>query len=123
MVRAPASDRLIRRSPGSREAELLADWARRLGHPVPRRSLDLLISALYRVSVEENGGRPPDLQEWLDLVEGWRIAHVLEEEGGNLSSAARVLGLGRRTLYRRLEKLGHRPGAVGAGVSARHLRS
>ncbi len=45
------------------------------------------------------------LRAWLDLAEAWRIHRALEQSGGNRSAAARALGIGRRTLYSKLDKL------------------
>lgn len=64
------------------------------------------------------------LREWLRCAEAWRIASVLREQRGNRSAAARALGIGRRTLYTRMEKLGLAPatpsragrGAVAGGA-------
>jgi DNA-binding NtrC family response regulator len=42
----------------------------------------------------------------LEEVERRYVQHVLELVGGNKSTAARVLGLGRRTLYRKIEQWG-----------------
>ena len=50
------------------------------------------------------------LREWLRRAEAWRIASVLREQRGNRSAAARALGIGRRTLYTKMEKLGLAPG-------------
>jgi DNA-binding NtrC family response regulator len=49
------------------------------------------------------------LRQWLDLAEAWRIHQGLRETGGNRAATARLLGIGRRTLYRKLEKLGLPP--------------
>ena len=49
-------------------------------------------------------GRP--LREFLALAEAWRIARALREHRGNRSAAARTLGIGRRTLYTKMDKLG-----------------
>ncbi len=49
-------------------------------------------------------GEELPLRAWLDLAEAWRIRRALERSGGNRSAAARALGIGRRTLYRKLEK-------------------
>lgn len=46
------------------------------------------------------------LREWLALAEAWRIAQALRETRGNRSAAARALGIGRRTLYTKMAKLG-----------------
>jgi DNA-binding NtrC family response regulator len=51
-----------------------------------------------------NGELP--LREWLALAEAWRITQALRACRGNRSAAARVLGIGRRTLYAKMEKLG-----------------
>lgn len=52
-----------------------------------------------------DGGALP-LREWLALAEAWRIARALREHRGNRSATARALGIGRRTLYSKMEKLG-----------------
>jgi DNA-binding NtrC family response regulator len=41
----------------------------------------------------------------MNLAEAWRISHALRECRGNRSAAARLLGIGRRTLYTKMEKL------------------
>ncbi len=56
-----------------------------------------------------NGGRPLPLRDWLAVAEAWRIAQALRETRGNRSAAARSLGIGRRTLYTKMEKLGLMP--------------
>jgi DNA-binding NtrC family response regulator len=45
------------------------------------------------------------LRIWTDLAEAWRIAGALRECRGNRTQAARQLGIGRRTLYAKMEKL------------------
>jgi DNA-binding NtrC family response regulator len=45
------------------------------------------------------------LREWVDLAEAWRITQILKECDGNRSATARQLGIGRRTLYAKMEKL------------------
>jgi DNA-binding NtrC family response regulator len=49
---------------------------------------------------------PPPLRTWLEAAEAWRIARALGDCRGNRSAAARALGIGRRTLYAKMEKLG-----------------
>jgi DNA-binding NtrC family response regulator len=49
------------------------------------------------------------LRHWLDLAESWKIAQTLRACRGNRSAAARQLGIGRRTLYAKMEKLGITP--------------
>jgi len=51
-------------------------------------------------------GRDLTLRDWLDLAESWRIREALRETRGNRSAAARALGIGRRTLYAKMRKLG-----------------
>lgn len=51
-------------------------------------------------------GRSLPLRDWLDLAETWRIEQALRETRGNRSAAARLLGIGRRTLYAKMAKLG-----------------
>lgn len=50
--------------------------------------------------------RPQTLKAWLDLAEAYRITQALRECNGNRSAAARLLGIGRRTLYAKMDKLG-----------------
>lgn len=69
----------------------VSDLPARLGERVQPSDADL--SALFG----HVGQRLPTLAE----VERRYIAHVLEATGGNKQHAARVLGIGRRTLYRR----------------------
>ncbi|MFK7897894.1 MAG: helix-turn-helix domain-containing protein [Myxococcota bacterium] len=45
------------------------------------------------------------LKAWLDLAEAYRITQALRECDGNRSAAARLLGIGRRTLYAKMDKL------------------
>ncbi len=54
-------------------------------------------------------GAAPSLRAWTDMAEAWRIAHALRACRGNRSAAARALGIGRRTLYSKMEKLGITP--------------
>ena len=46
------------------------------------------------------------LRQFLAIAEAWRIARALRDQRGNRSAAARALGIDRRTLYTKLEKLG-----------------
>jgi DNA-binding NtrC family response regulator len=54
---------------------------------------------------EMAGEEPSSLRAWLDLAEAWKITKTLRECRGNRSAAARTLGIGRRTLYAKMEKL------------------
>ncbi len=71
--------------------------------------IDLQLRDLERQALERNGGRPIPLRDWVDLAEAWRIAQALREARGNRSAAARGLGIGRRTLYTKMERLGLTP--------------
>ena len=51
-------------------------------------------------------GELKPLKVWLEHAETWQIARALRNCGGNRSAAARELGIGRRTLYAKMEKLG-----------------
>ena len=64
---------------------------------------------LERQAHAHNGGRPLPLRDWVALAEAWRIAEALREARGNRTAAARALGIGRRTLYSKMEKLGLTP--------------
>lgn len=55
--------------------------------------------------LERDGERLASLRAWLDLAEAWRITQALRACKGNRSAAARMLGIGRRTLYSKMEKL------------------
>jgi DNA-binding NtrC family response regulator len=58
--------------------------------------------------VEQDPARPRDRS--LGAVESSHIARVLREESGNVSRAARVLGIDRGTLYNKIKKYGIRSG-------------
>ena len=66
---------------------------------------ELRLEELEARARRANGGRALPLRDWVALAEAWRIAHALRETGGNRSAAARSLGIGRRTLYAKMEKL------------------
>jgi DNA-binding NtrC family response regulator len=61
---------------------------------------------LERRARNGNGRAELPLREWIALAEAWRIAQALRAARGNRSAAARALGIGRRTLYSKMEKLG-----------------
>jgi len=66
-----------------------------------------LTQAFERVLTEAQAqGRRLGLRDWVDLAEAWRIEQALRETRGNRSAAARQLGIGRRTLYAKMHKLG-----------------
>ena len=55
---------------------------------------------------DRRDGQATTLKAWTDLAEAYRITQVLRDCRGNRSAAARVLGIGRRTLYAKMDKLG-----------------
>lgn len=57
------------------------------------------------VSIGRSSERPETLKAWIDLAEAYRITQALRECNGNRSAAARLLGIGRRTLYAKMDKL------------------
>jgi DNA-binding NtrC family response regulator len=73
--------------------------------PETHESLDQFFEEFLRRSADRNGGKEPGLRDWVDLAEAWRITHALKRCRGNRSAAARMLGIGRRTLYSKMEKL------------------
>ena len=62
-----------------------------------------------RQANQTQGDAPLSLRAWTDLAEAWKITKTLRECRGNRSAAARALGIGRRTLYAKMEKLGITP--------------
>jgi DNA-binding NtrC family response regulator len=54
-------------------------------------------------------GDDVSLKAWVELAEAWRITRALKRHRGNRAETARELGIGRRTLYAKMEKLGIAP--------------
>jgi transcriptional regulator of acetoin/glycerol metabolism len=53
------------------------------------------------------GGEAPRLEDLsLEEVEALLVRKAMDRFGGNVSQAARALGVSRSALYRRLEKIG-----------------
>jgi DNA-binding NtrC family response regulator len=73
-----------------------------------RIASELKLEDLERWAQSRNGSSLP-LRDWLALAEAWRIARALRENRGNRSATARALGIGRRTLYTKMGKLGLEP--------------
>jgi DNA-binding NtrC family response regulator len=73
--------------------------------PAGRRGAEL--AAAFDRFLRDAGsrGQGQALRTWLALAERWRIEQALAETRGNRSAAARLLGIGRRTLYAKLKKL------------------
>jgi len=70
---------------------------------------DVSLAELERAARARNESQPLPLREWTALAEAWRIAQALRDARGNRTAAARDLGIGRRTLYSKMEKLGLAP--------------
>jgi len=89
-----------------------------VGPPLDPALHDLFTALRRRASAD---GEAPPLRAWLEQAEAWRILDALREAGGNRSAAARALGIGRRTLYTKMERLGIRPvwESAGNGGAAR----
>ncbi len=81
---------------------------RELDHAVERA---VLMAAADRIRPSDlglrRGGERPRLEDLsLEEVEGLLVRKAMDRFGGNVSQAARALGLSRSALYRRLEKYG-----------------
>lgn len=70
---------------------------------------DLGLGELERRARNGGASATLPLRDWVALAEAWRITQALRETRGNRSAAARSLGIGRRTLYSKMEKLGLEP--------------
>jgi DNA-binding NtrC family response regulator len=69
-------------------------------------SLENLLGEVYETARAERSAGNLPLKDWLEIAEAWRIVVALREARGNRSAAARALGIGRRTLYSKMKKLG-----------------
>ncbi len=72
--------------------------------PATEERVDPLFAEFLRQAPEPSASG--SLREWVDLAEAWRITRALRDCRGNRAAAARALGIGRRTLYTKMEKLG-----------------
>jgi DNA-binding NtrC family response regulator len=86
------------------------------GGPALDPGLEALFTEMHRRVV--TSGERLTLRAWLDRAEAWRIVAALREAGGNRSAAARMLGIGRRTLYTKMDKLGIHPAWETGGSSS-----
>lgn len=69
----------------------------------------LRLEDLERWAQQGVDGKALPLRDWLALAEAWRIVQTLRAHRGNRSATARALGIGRRTLYTKMDKLGLAP--------------
>jgi DNA-binding NtrC family response regulator len=97
------------------EALLAHSWpgnVRELEHVVERAVLlsptDEIGPDALMLRTRTDGGAPRLEEMTLEQVERYLIQRALAAQGGNVSEAARVLGLSRSALYRRLASLGVR---------------
>jgi len=79
-------------------------------------SLGEILEDFLQGAAGRSGGPAPKLREWVELAEAWCIGHALRQCRGNRTAAARLLGIGRRTLYTKMEKLGITPSFSVAGA-------
>jgi DNA-binding NtrC family response regulator len=77
--------------------------------PDSQESVERWFRAFLRDTGSSEGETPPTLRAWVGLAEAWRIVQALQAARGNRSAAARSLGIGRRTLYAKMERLGIEP--------------
>jgi transcriptional regulator with PAS, ATPase and Fis domain len=68
--------------------------------PQGRIDREAVLDALHSMEPREHGG------ETLAETESEQIRRVLAAAGGNKSRAAKILGIERKTLYRKLERMG-----------------
>lgn len=69
-------------------------------------AIESLFENLHARAAECRGQTTLRLDEWVDLATALRITQALRDCRGNRSAAARALGIGRRTLYTKMQKLG-----------------
>ncbi len=69
-------------------------------------AIESLFASLHARAAEGRGQTTLRLDEWVDLATALRITQALRDCRGNRSAAARALGIGRRTLYTKMQKLG-----------------
>ncbi len=116
LARAPGRGASPRRfTAAAMEALLAHSWpgnVRELEHVVERAMLlaagDEIDVDVLMLRTRTDGGAPKLEEMTLEQVERYLIERALAAQGGNVSEAARVLGLSRSALYRRLSSLGVR---------------
>ena len=73
--------------------------------PAHKQPCEREFEEFFQQAVKGQSDEPLSLRAWLDLAEAWKITRTLRACGGNRSAAARALGIGRRTLYAKMDKL------------------
>ena len=96
--------RLARQRPRARELRSSARWRSRSYEQILVEDLPERIRDYRRGHVLVASDDPQELVP-LEEVERRYIARVMEAVGGNKTLAARILGLDRKTLYRKLERI------------------
>lgn len=103
----------LKLSAEGRQAALVHTWSgnvRELEHAIERAVLTARgseVNLQFAGSAESSASDLPPVGELtLDEMEREMIARTLRETGNNLSKAAKLLGINRTSLYRRLEKYG-----------------
>ncbi len=71
-----------------------------------RGERERLFRELLRVIDQADPRAPMSLKDWLELAEASKVIDELQRCNGNRSAAARSLGIGRRTLYWKMDRLG-----------------
>ncbi len=66
----------------------------------------------YRLERLERSPKPPEAHTSLAALEREHIFRVLESADGNISRAARILGVTRTTIHRKLKAYRHLPPGV-----------
>ena len=82
------------------KSRLLKDRPADEHHPERKGILAALIN-------RDGQGIDPDLRTTIDIKVAKALSRAMEQAGGNVSRAARALGVSRDTLRYRLGKLGH----------------
>jgi hypothetical protein len=127
-IRPSIREQLLQRHPGVTDHQnqhaLAAPTGARIDHdpgsePLGRNECTLAGGGRARPSIDPEefrrfleyaaglaDGESQSLRSWLEFAEAWQITRALGRCRGNRSATARALGIGRRTLYAKMDKLG-----------------